>query len=173
MRLGQQLKAMHRFTALCIGDWLAYGDFEYKDTQWRKQMPNGVYEQVAKVMGCGEGWLRNLKSVCLRIPPSIRSDKLTAAHLIEIAHRVDKGQYEFWIDKATKEGLSVKALRESLKRSLARVRTEPADTGMRSFLEEARQFTRSFLSQCDSWSPRYDREVAEALRPVLEHLASR
>ena len=171
--LGQQLKKMHRFTALCVGDWLAYGDFEYRDVQWKKRMPNGVYEQAAKIMGCSEGYLRNLKSACARVNLSCRNDKLTAGHLIEIVSKAQPGQYEFWATKASVDGLSVKVLREALKSGNARHKPEPKDTGMATFIEQARQFARDYASEAEGWSDRYKKEVAAALLPILKDLGGK
>ncbi len=153
-----------------IGDFLAYGLENYKDKEWGKRVPDGLYEKYAAQTGLTVQTLTNAKYVCLKLPRSRRREKLTFAHAAEIVGRVPEGQFDYWIDRAITEDLSVKALREKLRESKAEVRPEPNDAGESTFLETARQFARDYLTAAPKWKPAYRVEVRKILAPVFDDL---
>ena len=77
------------------------------------------------------------------------------------------------MDLVEAEGLSIKALREKLRKSTADHAPEANDQGTPSFLETARQFVRDYQSAAGEFTPAYRKELAKILEPVLRDLAGR
>jgi hypothetical protein len=59
-----------------IGDLLVIGKKHYGD---------GLYQEVARILECSEGDLRNMKSLAERFPLSVRTDKLSWRHHYEVS----------------------------------------------------------------------------------------
>jgi hypothetical protein len=59
--VGQQLGSCQRALNWWIGDWLAYGQAEYKDCIHGNRLPNGILRFASKLLGLDEGTLRNYK----------------------------------------------------------------------------------------------------------------
>jgi hypothetical protein len=158
---------------MCIGDWLAYGEAKYQGPNKEKKVPMAVYERAAKLLGCSEGYLRNLKWACSKIPPSRRTDSLSVTHMVEIVSKSEPREYPKWISEVSEKKLSVKKLREALKESQTSYKIEPKDGGTSTFLEKARQFSRSYITESPGWTARYRKAVLDALGPILEDLQER
>lgn len=174
MSVGKRLSELAGATTWLIGDWLAYGQTHYLDSKWGKRVPDGLYEQVASETGMAIQTLTNAKYVCTALPLSLRREKLTFAHALEVVSRAPKGQYEFWVGKTVDEDLTVKALRERLRKATATHKEEPNDTGTKSFLETTRQFVRDYQSAADgSFTAAFRKELLKILDPVLKDLTGR
>lgn len=170
--IGRRVADLAGSAAWVIGDFLAYGIATYKDNIWNNRVPDGLYEKFSSQTGLSIQTLQNAKYVCSALPISRRREKLTFAHAAEIVGRAPEGQVDFWIAKAVDEGLSVKALREALRKSSAQHRDEPVDRGEPSFLEASRQYVRDYLaSDPSSFTPAYRAELLRILEPVLRDLA--
>lgn len=73
------------------------------------------YKAIMRLTGFSYGRCRNIASVAKSIHLSLRSDKLSFGHHIEIAKIDDDGLKLEWINHAVKERLSVRGLRTALK----------------------------------------------------------
>jgi hypothetical protein len=171
LAIGTKLTEVTGATMWMLGDWLAYGQFNYDASHWGKRTPNELYARLATETGYAEGTLRNAKCVCQALPLSRRRDKLTFGHAQEIVGRTSEDQFDHWIERTVNEGLSQKGLREKLRKAAAIYKPEAHDTGTGSFLETSRQFSRDFLAECDSWTPKFRAEVVRILTPVMVKLS--
>lgn len=171
MAVGHQVVEAAGAVLWLLGDWLAYGQSHYLDSHWGKRVPDGLYARISQELGIAEQTLTNAKYVCLRLPISRRREKLTFSHALEIVSQAPEGQHEFWIDKTVREGISVKELREQLRRSRSSVRLEPHDTGTKSFLEGARQFARDYNASIPTLTPALRVELRKILGGVVRDLS--
>jgi hypothetical protein len=111
--------------------------------------------------------LTNAKYVCMKLPLSRRREKLTFSNAAEIVGRAPEAQHDYWIAKAVESDLSTRALREELRKSAAKYRAEPADTGRATILEQTRQYARDYLAAAEKFTPALRAEVRRILEPVL------
>ena len=75
----QRLKLSRRLACQSLqrnGDLLVIGKKHYGD---------GLYQEVARILECSEGDLRNMKSLAERFPLSVRTDKLSWRHHYEVS----------------------------------------------------------------------------------------
>lgn len=86
-----------------LGDLVCWGEGVYGDR---------VY-QAAEASGLAEGTLQNYASVCGRIAPDRRDEALSFSIHREVAYLEPPAQVE-WLERAKKDGLSVKKLRDLL-----------------------------------------------------------
>ena len=104
MAVFKALKTVEDYVQFWLGDCLAY-----RERKW------GMYEDVAEETGYDKGTLKNLKSVSESIESSRRHDDLSFTHHQEVASLPPKKQEEF-LKKAADEKLSVRELREEIKK---------------------------------------------------------
>jgi len=90
-----------------IGDCLAY-----KKQKW------GMYDKLEDETGFDKQTLKNDKWVAQQIKPSCRQDDLSFQHHIEVASLKPEQQEKF-LEKASKEKLTVKKLREEIRKNQA------------------------------------------------------
>jgi len=103
-RMGSQIARMADSSAWYLGDWLAYGEYQYSER----------YRRAVDVVGLNYQTLRNYVWIARRFPLSRRRDKLTFNHHVEVAKLTDEEQ-DKWFDRAIEQGWSVRQLRQNLK----------------------------------------------------------
>ena len=168
--LGTRLSRASASAMWLLGDWLAYGQQHYQKTQWGNKVPDVLYERLSQETGYSVQTLMNAKSVCARLPRSGRPEGLTYNHAEQIVFYAPSEKWSVWINRTLEEGLTVKKLRETLRRAKAVHRSETADEGTNSFLEKTRQFVRDFQSEAPRLSPALRKEIAKILAPVVKQL---
>jgi hypothetical protein len=170
--IGRRVNDVVKSAMWCLGDFLAYGVATYGDTLWGGRVPTELYERLAEETGYSVGTLQNARSVCARIPRSRRRENVTYAHAQEIVGRCKTEQdIEGWLDYVSVERPTTKALRERLRTESASSHPEPADIGVTSFLETARQFSRDYASSQEAVTPVLRNELRKILAPVLRDLS--
>jgi len=170
MKVGTKLSALNGSVMWLLGDWLAYGHRAYQKEKWGGRVPNGLYERISFETGYSQSTLRNAKFLCSHLEPACRQENLTFTHAQEIVALAPKNEIKKWIDKVVTEKLSVKAMREQLRREKASFQPESNDDGTTSVLETTRQFVRDFLAQSNTLNPRLSSELKRVLLPVMERL---
>jgi len=98
-----QIKDAHQFW---IGDWILFGENRYGEQ----------YAQALEVTSLGYQTLRDCKWVANQVELSRRRDNLSWSHHAEVAGLEPK-QQDKWLNKAEKDKLSTKQLREAIKGS--------------------------------------------------------
>ena len=109
--LGQGLRQVEGSVQFWIGDWARYGD---KRGFTGKYTDPKVYDELENITGLNRGTIQNYKSVAERTS-SLRSEDLTFNHHKEVASLPPEKQ-EIFLNKAVEENLSVRALREEIRR---------------------------------------------------------
>jgi hypothetical protein len=172
MAVGKRLSELTGAASWMLGDWLAYGDSNYMTTVWGKRVPDGLYAEISKATGLAVQTLTNAKYVALAIPHSVRTEKLTFSHALQITAYAPKDQHKFWIGRVEKDELSVKALREAIRKSQASVKDEENDKGSVSILEVYRQFVRDHRAEAGKveLTPALKAELKKILAEVLPDL---
>jgi len=77
-----------------------------------------TYERAAAITGYDIQTLMNFVYVANRFPISRRREKLSWSHHAEVAALQESAQ-EVWLDRAATDGLSVRSLREHIRRERA------------------------------------------------------
>ena len=134
---GNRIARAANSAAWYLGDWLAYGEFQYSDR----------YRSVIDTVGVSYQTLRNYAWVARRFSLSRRRDKLTFYHHMEVARLPEEDQ-DHWLDQAVEHNWSVHRLR----RQLRRVRDG----------EEEKDSTKAVLPRIDADQERLDRWRAAA-----------
>ena len=101
---GRRLGAIGRCSQWWIGDWIRYGT-----SRWGEK-----YAEAARVTGYDVASLRNMAWVASRFDVSLRNDKLTWSHHVLLAP-LDAGAQREWLERASRERLSVADLRLELR----------------------------------------------------------
>jgi hypothetical protein len=116
---GRRLGAIGRCSQWWIGDWIRYGT-----SKWGEK-----YVEAARVTGYDAASLRNMAWVASQFDASLRSDKLTWSHHVLLAP-LKPAERVTWLDRASRERLSVADLRTELRaaRSLERGAGEAGPT---------------------------------------------
>ena len=120
---GEILRRVEEARQWAIGDWLVDGKRHYGD---------GLYKKAAAILGTSEGDLRNMKSLSERFQLSVRTDSLSWRHHYEVASlkliaedaagklylsdEIDYEKIEEMLGVAEKEQLSVRDLRERVRK---------------------------------------------------------
>lgn len=110
--LGQGLKQIEGCVQFWIGDWARFGE---KKGFTGKYTDSKVYDELEEITGLDHGTLKNYKSVSERVESSLRNDDLSFNHHVEVAKLEPEKQVEF-LNKASEEKLSVRELREEIKK---------------------------------------------------------
>jgi hypothetical protein len=103
---GRKLGLTGRSAGWWIGDWLNYGNARYGER----------YVRAAKITGYDVQTLMNMVYVASHIEPSRRREKLSWSHHAEVV-ALGPTEQDGWLDRAENDRLSVKCLREALRRS--------------------------------------------------------
>jgi hypothetical protein len=114
-RQGRCLGSAGRASGWWLGDWIRYGNARYGEK----------YGAAARVTGYDVQSLMNMAYVASRFKISRRREKLSFSHHAELAALAPDAQ-ERWLDRAELEGLSLRRLREELRREARLVRSSGA-----------------------------------------------
>ena len=101
---GSRIARAANSAAWYLGDWLAYGEFQYTDR----------YRTVIDTVGVSYQTLRNYAWVARRFTLSRRRDGLTFYHHMEVARLPEEDQ-DRWLDQAVEQNWSVHRLRRQLR----------------------------------------------------------
>jgi hypothetical protein len=101
---GRRLGAIGRCSQWWIGDWIRYGT-----AKWGEK-----YVEAARVTGYDAASLRNMAWVASQFDVSLRSDNLTWSHHVLLAP-LEPVERAGWLDRASRERLSVADLRTELR----------------------------------------------------------
>jgi hypothetical protein len=102
---GRRLGGVSRAVGWWVGDWLRYGNERFGER----------YVQGARITGYDVQTLMNMVYVASRFEPARRRDQLSFSHHAELAPLEPDAQ-EHWLARAETEGLSVRCLRQELRR---------------------------------------------------------
>jgi hypothetical protein len=102
---GRRLGLMGRSAGWWIGDWLRFGNWAYGER----------YVRASRVTGYDVQTLKNYVYVAGQIEASRRRDGLSWSHHAEVV-ALDAEAQERWLDRAEAERLSVRCLREEIRR---------------------------------------------------------
>lgn len=134
--VGKALLSIQSGMAWCIGDWLNHGDnFEWGQT----------YPKLADMFELDESTLRNYKYVAANVELSIRKRQLSFSHHRLVAHMrpVDQRQ---WLAVAVKDKLTVKQMRENIRKAEAALNPKP-EPKPPTLLQEVRMVYRDYADQ--------------------------
>jgi hypothetical protein len=101
---GRRLGVMGRGVGWWIGDWLRFGNAAYGER----------YAAASRMTGYDRQSLMNMVYVASRVEPSRRREKLSFSHHAEIAV-FDPAEQDEWLERAERDQLSVRDLREAIK----------------------------------------------------------
>jgi anaerobic selenocysteine-containing dehydrogenase len=102
---GRRIGAIGRAVGWWIGDWLRYGNARYGER----------YARAARLTGYDAQTLMNMAYVASRFEISRRREKLSWSHHAEVAALPPHAQ-DAWLERAEDERLSVRCLREEMRR---------------------------------------------------------
>lgn len=103
---GARLGMVGRGIAWWIGDWMNYGNARYGEK----------YTRAAKITGYDVQSLMNMAYVASRLESCRRREALSWSHHAEVA-ALPHEQQEMWLDRAERDRLSVRCLRNELRSS--------------------------------------------------------
>jgi hypothetical protein len=104
VRHGRSLGAIGRGSGWWIGDWVRFGTARYGEK----------YDIAARITGYDAQSLMNMAYVASRFDYSRRREKLSFSHHAEVA-ALPSDEQERWLDRAERERLSCRRLREELR----------------------------------------------------------
>lgn len=172
--IGHYLRNVQKSVEWCIGDWLAYGDWNYRDTVYSKRMPNGVYELASNIFGVAVSTLKNYKWVASKINSSVRADELTLNHGIELlSAQVSESHIPIWIREIEEKGLTTRQLRHRLRDENKDHQTEPGDKPKQTIFGQANKFVIGFVHDSRDWTEAESNEMESILAPVRDWLKAR
>lgn len=107
--IGSGLTMINGSVQIWIGDWARFGEKKgfYTDTK--------TYEEIADITGYSKKSIQEFKYVADHVPSSIRMEDMTFGHLQQVASLTPDKQ-ELFLNKAVEEKLSVRELRNEIKR---------------------------------------------------------
>lgn len=181
LEIGAGLRDRLKSTLWQIGDWILYGEDvlavtdeqREKDSVDKKRLGYGMAIEIGNMTGYSPSFVSSIKSVCQRIPLRCRAPNLTMHHAREIVLAVPDAQFEFWIDKALKEGLSTRQLRIELRKSLRTEPRSPSTDRPALFAQEHSAFVRKFMAESEGWGEAEWIAHAAWHRPILEAFRGR
>lgn len=102
---GRRLGGVGRAVGWWIGDWLRYGNERFGER----------YVRAARITGYDVQTLMNMVYVASRFEPSRRHEALSFSHHAELA-ALDPDEQDHWLAQAEAERLSVRCLRDEVRR---------------------------------------------------------
>jgi hypothetical protein len=103
---GRRLGIIGRGTGWWIGDWVNYGNARFGER----------YVRAARITGYDVQTLMNMVYVASRFEPSRRRPNLSFSHHAELA-ALPTDEQDHWLERAEAERLSVRCLREEVRRA--------------------------------------------------------
>jgi hypothetical protein len=100
-----------------IGDWIRYGNAHYGEK----------YGAASKTTGYDRQTLMNMAYVASRFNTQRRRERVSWSHHAELA-ALPEAQQDDWLDLTEREHLSVRSLREEVRRGLSVRKPSPCDT---------------------------------------------
>jgi hypothetical protein len=122
---GRRLGAISRGVGWWLGDWLRYGNERFGER----------YARASRITGYDVQTLMNMVYVASRFDPSRRSKDLSFSHHAELA-ALEPADQDRWLARAARDRLSVRCLRDELRRERRLVMQEQA-SDHEGALEEA------------------------------------
>src|ERR687892_567221 len=118
---GRRLGVMGRSAGCWIGDWLSYGNHVFGER----------YVRASRITGYDAQTLMNMAYVASRFDFARRRGKLSWSHHAEIA-ALEPEEQDHWLTKAEEDRLSVRCMREGIRRERLRKRREEGYDGQAS-----------------------------------------
>lgn len=115
---GRRLGVMGRGVGWWLGDWLRFGNAAYGER----------YAAAVRMTGYDRQSLMNMVYVASRVESSRRREKLSWSHHAEIA-ALEPAEQDDWLDRAERDQLSVRCLREALRTQRRAVKAERGTAG--------------------------------------------
>jgi hypothetical protein len=115
---GRRLGVMGRGVGWWLGDWLRFGNAAYGER----------YAAAARLTGYDRQSLMNMVYVASRFESSRRREKLSWSHHAEIA-AVEPAEQDEWLDRAERDQLSVRCLREAMRTQRRAVKAQHGAEG--------------------------------------------
>lgn len=103
---GRRLGIIGRGTGWWIGDWVNYGNARFGER----------YVRAARITGYDVQTLMNMVYVASHFEPSRRRPNLSFSHHAELA-ALPTDEQDYWLERAEAERLSVRCLREEVRRA--------------------------------------------------------
>jgi hypothetical protein len=113
LEYGRRLGVMGRSAGWWIGDWLTYGNHVFGER----------YARASRITGYDAQTLMNMAYVASRFEASRRRGKLSWSHHVEIA-AMEPEEQDHWLERAEADRLSVRCLREGIRRERLRKKAE-------------------------------------------------
>jgi hypothetical protein len=113
LEYGRRLGVMGRSAGWWIGDWLSYGNHVFGER----------YVRASRITGYDSQTLMNMAYVASRFDVSRRRGKLSWSHHAEIA-ALEPEEQDHWLEQAETDRLSVRCLREGIRRERLRKKAE-------------------------------------------------
>jgi hypothetical protein len=113
LEYGRRLGVMGRSAGWWIGDWLSYGNHVFGER----------YVRASRITGYDAQTLMNMAYVASRFDESRRRGKLSWSHHAEIA-AMEPEEQDHWLERAEADRLSVRCLREGIRRERLRRKAE-------------------------------------------------
>src|SRR3954454_16674794 len=113
---GRRLGIIGRGTGWWIGDWVNYGNARFGER----------YVRAARITGYDVQTLMNMVYVASRFDVSRRRPNLSWSHHAELA-ALDPADQDHWLSRAEAERLSVRSLREEVRRARRLAAAEQAE----------------------------------------------
>ena len=114
---GHRLGVIGRGAGWWIGDWVRYGNERFGER----------YVRASRITGYDVQTLMNMVYVASRFEPHERREALSWSHHAELA-AVEPAEREHWLDLAENQRLSVRCLREEMRRARRLQQTTTTDT---------------------------------------------
>ena len=118
LEYGHRLGVMGRSAGWWIGDWLSYGNHAFGER----------YVRASRITGYDAQTLMNMAYVASRFDVSRRRGKLSWSHHAEIA-AMEPEEQDYWLERAETDRLSVRCLREGIRRERLRKRAAEEAAG--------------------------------------------
>src|ERR687894_961264 len=115
LEYGRRLGVMGRSAGWWIGDWLTYGNHVFGER----------YARASRITGYDAQTLMNMAYVASRFEAPRRRGKLSWSHHAEIA-AMEPDEQDHWLERAEADRLSVRCLREGIRRERLRKKAEDA-----------------------------------------------
>lgn len=106
VRIGNTLQQVGNSINWWVGDWLNYGEAKWGE----------MYAQAIEITGWEYQRLANAKLISAQIQFSLRQEKLSYSHHVEVAKLPHEKQH-YWLQRAYTENMRVRELRDAIRQS--------------------------------------------------------